>query len=234
MATKKKVKTEVSAFNISPALVPGKKRGKIATPLPAYYKKRIYIDLETTGSVPLIHGVHQIAGIVEIDGNGVFQFDYKVRPFSHREIDPEALLISNTDAREIQTYPPPVNVFEDLFKGLTTVSEAYYPYEKFKLIGYNVGFDIDFLQSFFLHNHCTGLGLLQDWKPVDVLALVRLCVDLGDKGLGRLGKHNLPTVANFFKVVFKPHDAMEDLMATRTIYPMLLLRLKKLLNGEQP
>lgn len=215
--------------------MPKKRTKKVQknSPFPLY-KKRIYLDLETTGSEKLIHGVHEIAGIVEIDGKEVLRFDYKVRPFSHRKIDNEALLLSGTEAQEILSYPPPVDVFEDLFTGLSIASEHYYPYEKFKLIGYNIGFDIDFLQQFFLHNDNTGLGLLQDWKPVDVLALVRICVDLGDKGLGRLNRHNLATVAHFFGIKFRPHVAMEDLTATRTMYPLLLTRLKKLLNEEQP
>lgn len=42
--------------------------------------KIVFFDLETTGTNPGKHGIHQISGEIVIDGQTVEQFDFKVRP----------------------------------------------------------------------------------------------------------------------------------------------------------
>lgn len=41
-------------------------------------KKLFFYDLETTGTNPGRHGIHQISGEIVIDGKTVETFDYKV------------------------------------------------------------------------------------------------------------------------------------------------------------
>ena len=58
--------------------------------------KLLFFDLETTGTNPARHGIHQISGIVEIDGVEQERFDFKVRPNPKAEILDEALAVTLT------------------------------------------------------------------------------------------------------------------------------------------
>lgn len=183
--------------------------------------KKIYLDLETTGTEKILHGIHQIAGVIEIDGAMVDTFNFKVRPFSHRAIDHEALEISGVVWEQIAMYPKPVHVFEELEEYLQDAFDEYHPHKKFTIVSYGASLDIDFLQMFFLHNGSRQLSILQDWRPVDVLALVRQLIDWGDKGLGRLTNNRLMTVCHYLGIPLNPHDALDDAIATRTLHHKL-------------
>lgn len=42
--------------------------------------KLFFFDLETTGTNPARHGIHQISGEIVVDGETKESFDYHVRP----------------------------------------------------------------------------------------------------------------------------------------------------------
>lgn len=54
-------------------------------------KKLFFYDLETTGTNPGRHGIHQISGEIVIDGKTVETFDYKVQPNPKAQIEDAAL-----------------------------------------------------------------------------------------------------------------------------------------------
>ena len=68
-------------------------------------KKVLWIDLETTGTNPAIHGIIQLAAIVEIDGEIVEEADLKMRPLMDKEITDEALEMQGVTKDDLSDYP---------------------------------------------------------------------------------------------------------------------------------
>ena len=67
--------------------------------------KIMYYDLETTGLQPLVNGIHQIAGIIEINGKVVEEFNINMRPAEFHIIEPKALETSNLTVEDIMNNP---------------------------------------------------------------------------------------------------------------------------------
>ena len=195
--------------------------------------KKVYLDLETTGLEKLLHGVHQIAGAIEIDGQIVDTFDFKVCPFSHRLIDHDALAISGVVWEQVRRYPKPLDIFPEIEGYFQEMFDTWQPHRKFTFVTYGKILDMDFLQQFFLHNGSNQLNVLQDWRSVDVLSLVRLLVDWGDKGLDRLANLRLQTVCDYFDIPLKPHDALDDALALRTLHHKLTGRTIELFKEKK-
>lgn len=55
--------------------------------------KLFFFDLETTGTNPGRHGIHQISGEIMVDGVTREQFDFKVRPNPQAQIEEDALKV---------------------------------------------------------------------------------------------------------------------------------------------
>ena len=99
--------------------------------------KLLFFDLETTGTNPARHGIHQISGIVEIDGVEQERFDFKVRPNPKAEILDEALAVGGVTREEIDAYPPMEEVYCKLVALLSRYVSKYNKADKFFLVGYN-------------------------------------------------------------------------------------------------
>lgn len=111
---------------------------------------KIFYDVETTGTKPNKHSIHQLSGIVEVDGVIAEEFNYKVRPHPKAEITKEAMSVCGKTEKEILTYPE-IGI---VFAAFTNLLKKYVnPYEKTSkawLIGFNNrSFDDLFLRMFF-------------------------------------------------------------------------------------
>lgn len=63
--------------------------------------KLLFFDLETTGVKFWRNGIHQIGGIVDIDGQEVERFDIRLAPNPAATIEQEALDVARTMGIEI-------------------------------------------------------------------------------------------------------------------------------------
>ena len=63
--------------------------------------KLFFFDLETTGVNFWQHGIHQISGCIEIDGEVREMFDFHVAPNPDAKIDQEALDIGGVTIEQI-------------------------------------------------------------------------------------------------------------------------------------
>lgn len=134
--------------------------------------KLLFFDLETTGTNPARHGIHQISGIVEIDGVEQERFDFKVRPNPKAEILDEALAVGGVTREEIDAYPPMEEVYCKLVALLSRYVNKYNKTDKFFLVGYNnASFDNQFLRGFFLQNGDNYFGSWFWSNSVDVMVL---------------------------------------------------------------
>ena len=66
---------------------------------------KIFYGTETTGTKPNKHSIHQLSGIVEVDGVIAEEFNFKVRPHPKAEITKEAMVICGKTEKEILAYP---------------------------------------------------------------------------------------------------------------------------------
>ena len=187
-------------------------------------KKVIYIDVETTGLDPLVHGLIQVAAIVVVDGKKIDEIEFKVDPHSYKrgacEISQEAMGINGKTVEEISTYPASNRSYTRFLRFLDKHINKYNKQDKPEVAGYNTRFDMAFIQEWFEDNNNDYC-----WSyfkgDLDVLALVRHLVFCG---LIDTENHQLPTMCKEFKIKLDAHDALSDIKATRKLHKKLIKR----------
>ena len=193
-------------------------------------RKDLYIDVETTGTLPLCHGIIQIAAIAVIDGKVKGVFNEHLRPFKADYIDPVALEIQNKDEEFVRSLPAPRKIYRKLIEFLEQFIDKFDKEDKFTCFGYNVDFDIDFLSKFFEKNDDNYFGSYQNYRAVCTLDLVRRLHHLGDKKIRALPNLKLETVTDAFEIKHdNPHNALSDARAARRLEWELNKRLKGIL-----
>ena len=190
--------------------------------------KYLWIDLETTGLDPVRHGVIQIAGIVEIDGEIKEEFNFKVRPFKGDGVSLDSIMAHGISIEEMKSYKPPNEIYRKLTKLLSKYVQVYDKSDKFHLLGYNAKFDYDFLRKWFEKNHDTYMGSYIWFPPLDIMNLA--CFYLSTER-ATIKNFKLDSVAR--AVGLKPkegllHDASYDIRLTRDLYQAL-----RSLNGKR-
>lgn len=67
--------------------------------------KLLFFDLETTGVNPGKNGIHQISGMIEIDGVEKERFDFHVQPNPKAIIEEQALSVAGVTREQVLAYP---------------------------------------------------------------------------------------------------------------------------------
>jgi DNA polymerase III subunit epsilon len=186
--------------------------------------KIAYIDLETTGVNPYANGIHQIAGIIEIDGVEKEVFDFKVKPFEKDIIDPTALKVSQLTKEDIMGYPDPHFVYKDFTTLLGKHVNKFDKKDKLYFVGFNSTFDFNFLREFF--SKC-GDPYFGSWfwnPPIDLFQLVNYQICFRDKKRESIPHMNLKAVAEYFGIdtsKYNLHDALDDIRLTKEVYKII-------------
>lgn len=202
--------------------------------------KLLFMDTETTGVDPSIHGLTQIAGIVdEVDvKNGILvpneigRFNFKCKPFDKKQVSLKALEVQGTTLDELKTRLEPKSVYTDLISLFDSQVDQYDREDKFMLIGQNPKFDYDFVNQWFKDNGNIYFYAYVDYHLIDISVFTTTW-----KLLKRMDIVNtkLETVAKYFDIALKAHDAMNDIVATREIfyiYASILGRIERLITKE--
>lgn len=193
--------------------------------------KVLYFDVETTGRNAWKNDITQIAGIIEVDGEVVHEFNIKCQPRNWETIDDQALEVTGVSRQQLRTFPTADEAFSELEliiagKNNPWAVDRYDKNDKFTPAGYNVGFDLDFLQQFFKKSGETyGIGWFINWKSIDGLAISRFLEYSGQ--LTSIQDHKLGTLCDHFNIHIDAHDALSDIRATRE----LLLKFKSIFKG---
>lgn len=192
-------------------------------------------DLETTGTNPGKHGIHQIAGIILIEGKEKERFEIKVRPNPKADIDPEALKVAGVTLEQIMAYPPMEEGYRQLVAILGKHVSKFNKQDKFALLGYNnAGFDDNFLRGLFLQNGDQYFGSFFWADPLDVRVLaMRQLLPIRHT----MENFKLMTVARQMGIEIdesKLHDAVYDVEVTLEIFKRLRLTKTELegLHGD--
>lgn len=185
--------------------------------------KLFFYDLETTGTNPGRHGIHQISGEIVIDGKSVETFDFKVQPNPKAQIEDAALAVGGVTREQIMAYPPMGQVYTQLVTMLAKYVNKYDKTDKFHLVGYNNrGFDDNFFRGFFLQNGDNFFGSWFWADSIDVLVLASTF--LADRRAD-LPNFKLATVADFLGIdttAGKLHDASFDIFVTKAVFDFIM------------
>ena len=179
--------------------------------------KQLFYDLETTGLDARCHAIHQMSGLVVVDGNVVETFNFRVRPFAGAVVSQEALDVSGVTVEQVMQGESEESVFLKLTSILGKYDDG--SGDRFFLCGYNsLRFDDQFLEQFFRRNGCTRMSRYFWHGGIDVMVLA-------SSHLAPV-RHAMPnfkqgTVAKALGIVIDEgslHDAMYDVNVCYEIY----------------
>lgn len=184
--------------------------------------KLLFYDVETTGTDHKAHAIHQISGIIVIDGEKKTEFDFRVAPHPTALIDEEALKVSNVTKDQIMAYEANIMIHKKLLALLGRFCNKFNKLDKYHLVGYNnKGFDNDFFRTFF--NHC-GDTYYGSWFWADSIDVLVLASDYLQEERSKLTNFQLRTVAAYLGIPVdetKLHDAQYDIWLTWEIYKIV-------------
>ena len=180
---------------------------------------KVFYDLETTGLNYKKHSIHQLAGLVEVDGEVVETFDIRMAPHPKAEVTPEALKTAGVTEEQIQAYPPQIVGYKKFTAMVEKYIDKYNPTSKAFLVGFNNRyFDDPFLRMLFELNGDQFIGSRVWSDTIDVLVLASEY--LQDR------RHLMPSfklkrVAMTLGIAVDQtllHDGVYDVQLTREIY----------------
>lgn len=187
--------------------------------------KIAYVDLETTGTDPAKHGIHQIALLIVADGQLAESADFNVRPFEDKEIVQEALDVAGVTKEALERYRSPAIVMPQLQEVLGRHVDKFNRLDKLVFAGYRADFDNQFLRRFW--SDC-GDRYFGSWfynGVVDAMSLAMLA--LGEERAS-MPDFKLGTVAEYLGIktdIDGLHDAMYDIKLTREVVKESVKRL---------
>ena len=181
--------------------------------------KKLFFDLETTGTDIRKHSIHQIAGIVEINGKVAESFNLLTQPHPKALIEPEVMKIGGVTEDQIWGYPPMQEMYKALLRKLGKYVDRYDKTDKLHLVGFNNrAFDDRFLRAWFEHNDDPYFGSWFWSDSLDVMVLASQYL-LHTRHL--MKNFKLPTVAKELGIKVEEqnlHDGQYDVQITRQIY----------------
>lgn len=184
--------------------------------------KLVFFDLETTGTNPGKHGIHQISGQIVIDGVIKETFDFHVQPNPRAMIEDEALKVGGVTREQILAYPPMQQVYQEFVAMLGKYVDKFNKKDKFFLVGYNnAAFDNQFLHGFFLQNGDVYFGSWFWSNSIDVMVLASAYLATRRPDMENF---KLSTVAKTLGVNVNDeslHDAMYDIELTKAVFDIV-------------
>jgi DNA polymerase III alpha subunit (gram-positive type) len=175
---------------------------------------KLWFNCETGGLDPARHPLLEIAGLIEIDGVIVDDFDFRVQPdFKKDDISLATMELFGIKVDDLKDGMAPRKVQSELMRMWGKYVDKFDKGDKLTPAGYNIQFDIDFLSAFFRK---TGMKFLFSYithAGLDVLALVRYLSAIGR--IPVLEDHKLQTVCKDFGIQLDDaHTAAADIKAT--------------------
>lgn len=185
--------------------------------------KYIFCDLETSGLDPSKHAVLQIAGLIDIDGEIVDEFNLHIQPFEGQTLSKESLEVNNFTFDGLRTFKKPMDAYNSLMNKFNKHVDRFNKNDKFFLVGYNSNFDDTFLRQFFKNCGDDFYGSFIWWPTIDVAAFA---AEFLKEERHKFPNFKLTTVAKAFGIEVdekEAHDALYDSHLARKIYRKMIL-----------
>lgn len=184
-----------------------------------------YFDVETTGLSAYKNDIIQLAGIIEIDGKVEDEFELKMKPIDPNNVDVRALEVNGITKMDLEKdeYMLPRTAYSKLCKTLEYFVDKFDKNDKFIPCGYNVDFDLGFLEQFFRKNGDNYFGSWVNRKASkDPLPVLRYLKSIGNPLVSGIEHLNLVEVCKAFGIKsFDAHNAKADIKATRDLTKIL-------------
>ncbi|MBS4059690.1 MAG: 3'-5' exonuclease [Bacteroidetes bacterium] len=184
--------------------------------------KILFFDVETTGLDYMNNGMHQLSGILEVNGKVVESFDFKIKPAENLIIEDIALKVSGVTREDLMSYPSEAEVYRKFIAMLLDYIDKFDKFDKAFLAGWNnAAFDNGFLRAFFERNGDKYFGSWFWSNPLDVMVLATQHL-LSERHT--MLNFKLMTVAAHLLGGIdesKLHDATYDIELTRNIYQIV-------------
>lgn len=185
--------------------------------------KRLFIDVETTGTNSKLNAIHQLSGIIEIDGIIAEMFDYKIIPFEGALIEQEALEVSHITLEKLNSseYRPESECYYEFKNLLSFYVKTFDKKDKFHFIGFNSKFDKDFCYEMFKRQNDDFFMSLIYGNDIDVMVLAS---DFLEDERSEMENFQLITVAKKLGIDIDEdnlHNSAYDIEITRLIFHKL-------------
>lgn len=181
--------------------------------------KLLFFDLETTGVKFWRNGIHQIGGIVDIDGQETERFDIRLAPNPAATIEQEALDVAGVTLEQVQSYQPMEEGYRQLIGILSKYVNKFDKRDKMYLVGITTLDSIT--TSYGLYSSNVGDKYFGSWfypNCMDVYVMVTPFL-MGVRN--DMENFKLMTVARTMGIEIdenKLHDATYDIELTRDIF----------------
>jgi inhibitor of KinA sporulation pathway (predicted exonuclease) len=191
--------------------------------------KHLWIDTETMSFEQTQPDIIQLAGIYEVDGEIKDKFNYWIRPARLDCLEPgiwdfhkEHLGLTKKD---IMNFPDQNEVFLDFSRRISSYVDSRDKTDRLIMSGYNVAFDRNKINSWFLHNGDNYLFARIAGRMLDVYHILAFLLD----------DLNLPSfkLENVWKYMVKNgivkqiegnnHSAITDIKQTYILYKKLCI-----------
>lgn len=177
--------------------------------------KICWLDLETTGLDPVKNGIIQAAFIIEIDGDVKEKREFSMNPIG-KVLDPQAMAIHGLSEADLGGFPASLQVKKEIEAFLSGFVQKFDKADKFTAAGYNVDFDLGFLENMWLES---GDKFFFSWFnhfPIDVFKVHPF---MEWSGIATApDRRNLETLAKHYGVAFpNAHNALADIEMTREL-----------------
>lgn len=180
---------------------------------------KIFYDVETTGDNPSKHSLHQVAGLIEVDGEVAEEFNIYSRPHPKAILDPAALLVCGVTPEDLKRYPDMVEAQKKFVDLISKYVDRFDRKDKAFLVGYNNReFDDRFLRMWF--TLCGG-NYFGSWFWSDTRDVMVLASEYLENRRTSMPNFKLSTVAKTIGLEItedKLHNATYDAKLTRDIY----------------
>jgi DNA polymerase-3 subunit epsilon len=185
--------------------------------------KILWFDTETTGVKSEINDIVQIAGMIEVNGEIVEEFEFFQKPRSKLTVESKALEVQGKTLDEIMAYPENGNIYKSMWKIFNKHVEKFNPCDKFMPAGQNVQFDKNFMFALWGQQKNFFLGAYLFGGCIDTLSAAAIAVDIGliKQPIDRKGKpsYKLEAIARRLEVdLVNAHNAINDIKTTRECY----------------
>lgn len=181
--------------------------------------KLLFFDLETTGTMFWRNGIHQIGGIIDIDGEEKERFDIRLAPNPKAQVEQAALDVGGVTLEQIQSYQPMEEGYRQLVGILSRYVNKFDKRDKMYLVGYNnASFDNQFLRALFTQCGDKYFGSWFYPNCMDVYVMATPFIMDHQKDMENV---KLMSVAKQMGIEVdndRLHDATYDIELTRDIY----------------
>ena len=181
--------------------------------------KTLYFDFETTGLNPMVHAPIQFAGIIDVDGKIVDEFEYFASPGA-MEVDNKALEVNGRTLKEILAWPSQDALHDALCSKFGHHVDKFNSDDRLTPCAFNGWFDYTFMSELFRRAGDKYFGSWTNHRLLDPLPVARFLVHAGVLPPPRNFKQT--TLCETFGIsTANAHDALADVRMLRSLMMLL-------------